>query len=202
MTGFLRSMPAAMRSGPGSQRGVALVVALVLLLVATLIGLASVRGTNLQERMSANMYDRSLAFQRAESALRAAEDAIAGNWQITALGGVDCTVAGVVCNVTPDDTFTAASTANPLWKQVPDENNINHEKTPGRPEYFIQFMGTGSGDSEYGLDANAGTGSYSEAGNSASVTVAYYRITARSSSPADVSDRSLVVLQSTVKRAI
>lgn len=55
------------------QRGVALVIALVLLLIVTVIGLAGMQGTNLQERMSANMYDRSLAFQRAEAGLRAAE---------------------------------------------------------------------------------------------------------------------------------
>ena len=36
------------------QRGVALIVALVLLVVATLIGLAASRGTTLQERMSGN----------------------------------------------------------------------------------------------------------------------------------------------------
>jgi type IV pilus assembly protein PilX len=202
MTGSLRNLSSARQSGPGSQRGVALVVALVLLVVATLIGLAGVRGTNLQERMSANMYDRSLAFQRAESALRAAEDAITSKWRITDLDGVDCTVAGTVCDVVPEDTFTATATPNPRWIPVPDDNNINGDKTPGRPQYFIQFLGTGSGESEYGLDANAGTGSYSEAGNSAPVSVAFYRITARSSSPTDVRDRSLVVLQSTVKRAI
>lgn len=198
MSGSWRSNPPSMRSG---QRGVALVVALVLLVVATLIGLAGVRGTNLQERMTANMYDRSLAFQRAESALRAAEDAITADWQITNLGGVDCSAPGVVCNTLPDDTFTAGATPNPNWKAVPDLNNVNDDRTPGRPQYFIQFMGTGSGESDFGLDANAGFGQYSDPGG-ASTTVAYYRITARSSSPADVGDRAIVVLQSTVKRAI
>jgi type IV pilus assembly protein PilX len=201
MTGLFRSNRPALPSGPRGQRGVALVVALVLLVVATLIGLASVRGTNLQERMSANMYDRSLAFQRAESALRAAEDAISGNWQVVTLGGVDCTASGVVCNPMPDDTFSASGTPNPAWTEVPDVNNVNTDRTPGRPEYLIQFMGTGSGESDLGQDANAGFGQYSEPGG-ASVTVAYYRITARSSNPADASDRSIVVLQSTVKRAI
>jgi type IV pilus assembly protein PilX len=38
------------RANKHAQRGVALVVALVLLVVATLIGLAGIRGTNLQER--------------------------------------------------------------------------------------------------------------------------------------------------------
>lgn len=210
MTRSWRSNPPLMRGG---QRGVALVVALVLLLVATLIGLASVRGTNLQERMTANMYDRSLAFQRAESALRAAEDAITTNWQIATLGGVDCSVPGLVCNTMPDDTFTEGSWdcgatgvvcpagSDTPWREVPDDNNVNDDRTPGRPEYFIQFMGTGSGESDFGLDANAGFGQYSDPGG-ASTTVAYYRITARSSNPDDVSDRAIVVLQSTVKRAI
>src|SRR6185369_1363363 len=92
------------------QRGVALVVALVLLLVATLIGLAASRGTMLQERMSGNTFDRSLAFQRAESALRAAEAAISANWQIATLNGVDCSpTAAVQCPIAPADAFTGTS---------------------------------------------------------------------------------------------
>ncbi len=55
------------------QRGAALAVSLILLVVITIIGLASIRGTNMQERMSANMYDRNLAFQAAETGLRTAE---------------------------------------------------------------------------------------------------------------------------------
>lgn len=57
----------------GRQKGAALVVALVLLLVITILGLSSMRGTSLQERMSANLRDRGLAFQAAEAALREAE---------------------------------------------------------------------------------------------------------------------------------
>src|SRR3546814_12700111 len=55
------------------QRGVALVIVLILLLVMTLLGLASMRGTLLEERMSGNLFDRSLAFQAAEAALRPGE---------------------------------------------------------------------------------------------------------------------------------
>jgi type IV pilus assembly protein PilX len=56
-----------------SQRGAILFVALVLLLVMTVLILSSVRGTVIQERMAANLYDRSLAFQATEAALREAE---------------------------------------------------------------------------------------------------------------------------------
>lgn len=55
------------------ESGISLIVVLLLLLVMTLLGLAVLRGTLLEERMSANMYDRSLAFQVAEGALRDAE---------------------------------------------------------------------------------------------------------------------------------
>jgi len=55
---------------PWKQAGSALIVGLVFLLVITLIAVAGMRNTILQERMSANLYDRSLAFQSAEAALR------------------------------------------------------------------------------------------------------------------------------------
>ena len=58
---------------PCQERGAALIVVLILLLVMTLLGLASLRGTLMEERMSANMYDRSIGFQAAEAALREAE---------------------------------------------------------------------------------------------------------------------------------
>lgn len=178
-----------------AERGVALVVALILLVVATLIGLAGIRGTSLQERMSANMYDRSLAFQRAEAALRDAERAITANWQIATLGGQDCSpTSGVLCTLLPP--------ANATWTTVGSVYDVNNDKVPqGAPQYFIQFMGTGNAQNALGLDANADYGNY---GNSYPPdNVAYYRVTARSSAPnvAQSNDRALVVLQSTVKRS-
>lgn len=56
------------------QAGVVLVVGLVLLLILTVIGLASIRGSDLQERMAGNMRDRNMAFQASEAALREGED--------------------------------------------------------------------------------------------------------------------------------
>jgi len=55
------------------QRGVSLIVSLVLLVVVTLLALGSLRGVLLQARMSGATSDRSLAFEAAEAALRAAE---------------------------------------------------------------------------------------------------------------------------------
>lgn len=55
------------------QRGAALAISLILLVIITLLGIASMRNTGMQERMTANFLDRSLAYQSAESGLRVIE---------------------------------------------------------------------------------------------------------------------------------
>ena len=55
------------------QSGAALVVVLMLLIVITLLGLASMRGVIMQERMTASTVARGMAFQAAEAGLRQAE---------------------------------------------------------------------------------------------------------------------------------
>ncbi len=59
------------------QRGMALFISLVLLLVLTIAGVSSVQTTSLEQRMARNTHDSVLAFQSAESALREAEQALA-----------------------------------------------------------------------------------------------------------------------------
>lgn len=59
------------------QRGVVLVVSLIVLLLMSLIGLASVRSAALEERMSGNWRDQNIALQAAEAALRAGETYLA-----------------------------------------------------------------------------------------------------------------------------
>lgn len=182
------------------QEGVALVVALILLLMVTVLALASIRGTSLQERMSANMYDRSLAFQRAEAAMRAAEDDITSHWRIADLGGVDCSpTTGVACPLVPTNTFASGTGSNTNWVNVTAADAVNADKTPGTPQYSVQLVGTGPSESNLGVDANADYANYGNAYPPDSV--AYYRVTTRSSNPGDGADRAVVVLQSTYKRA-
>lgn len=60
------------------QRGMALITALVLLVIMTLLGITGVRTAVLEEKMSAASYDRNLAFQAAEAALRDGEAYVDG----------------------------------------------------------------------------------------------------------------------------
>lgn len=61
------------------QHGVVLVVALVLLLTLTVIAVGSMGTSNLEQKMSANMRDRQVAFQAAEAALREGERHVQNN---------------------------------------------------------------------------------------------------------------------------
>lgn len=55
------------------QDGAVLFIALIMLLVLTIIGLTSIRGTSLQEGMAGNLREINLSFQAAEAGLRAGE---------------------------------------------------------------------------------------------------------------------------------
>lgn len=60
------------------QRGAVLIIGLIMLLLLTVIGMSSIRGTDLQERMAGNARDHNLAFQATEAAVRSAENYLSG----------------------------------------------------------------------------------------------------------------------------
>lgn len=61
-----------------AERGAALVMALIILLVLTLLGVSAMSTTVLEEKMANNAKDRNLAFQAAESALLDGEQWVNG----------------------------------------------------------------------------------------------------------------------------
>lgn len=57
---------------PASQRGIALVMALVMLMILTILGLAAMSTASLEEKMSGNIQESTRAFQAAESGINRA----------------------------------------------------------------------------------------------------------------------------------
>ncbi len=116
---------------PGRQRGAALFIGLMFLLLATLIGLTSSQVSVMQERMAGNVTDYNVAFQRAERTLREIE------WRVSqlALGSADL---GVIptwsdmdlerfdCAMNEPITWSWESTdpgTSPPWITAPDTGN-------------------------------------------------------------------------------
>jgi type IV pilus assembly protein PilX len=67
------------------QRGAALLTGLIFMVILTLLGITAARMAGLEERMSGNMRDRSLAMQAAERALRDAEQDIKNSGRVVGL---------------------------------------------------------------------------------------------------------------------
>jgi type IV pilus assembly protein PilX len=117
--------------GISKQRGVALIVSLLLLLAITMLVMSGSRNTNIQERMSANLYDRELSFQASESAVRAAEQWLMAN------PNTDCT-ASAQCYMTPDpnDPVRWMDPAT-VWQTA----TVNLGSIVASPEFIIEDMG-------------------------------------------------------------
>ena len=61
---------------PSTQRGMALLISLVFLLLLTLLGLSSMQNATLQEKMAGSVSLRNQSFQSAEATLRVGESAV------------------------------------------------------------------------------------------------------------------------------
>lgn len=117
---------------PRAQRGVSLVIVLILLLIMTLLGLAVLRSTLLEERMTANLTDRSLSFQSAEAALREAEELIAATVPTPTSG---CS-AGVCAPPTAGAVDRWRDAAFDGWQTA---TAVSTRSTP--TSYLIEYMG-------------------------------------------------------------
>ena len=168
---------------PPTQRGVALAVVLILLVVMTLLGLAAMRGTLMQERMSANQTDRALSFQAAEAALREGEDVATGKPLMPSSG---C-ISGL-CAI-PDPTSTSPvwlDNTNTVWAAAPS-TTVTFGGATANPKFIVELL----------ADTVPPKGSCTTSGDlspdaECSGTERRYRITARS----DATDRAQVMLQS------
>jgi type IV pilus assembly protein PilX len=70
------------------QEGAVLIVSLIMLLLVTIIGIASMRDTSLQERMAGNLLDQELALQASEAALRSGEKVITQRFENNTLASI------------------------------------------------------------------------------------------------------------------
>lgn len=153
------------------QQGISLLVVLLLLVVMSVLGVAVLRSSALQERMSANLRDRSLATQAVEAALDVARAnlAAAPKWRTTVPPPNTC--ENGVCSSYMKEEQAA-------WVAGPTLGGV-------ATQYWIEYLGENTTAME-----TTGVIPGSETTNRGPM----FRITARSSS----AGRALVVLQTDV----
>ncbi|NKZ37769.1 pilus assembly protein [Oleiagrimonas citrea] len=191
------------RRAPGfaqeRQRGVALVIALLLLVVITLVGFSAVRGTIVQQKLASNMYDRQVAFQNAEAAMRAAADLISSN---PALIARNCQAGGVICLTNPfDDPNLPSGSIHTVQTGTTAGKYTAASMASGQPQYVIENMGNwADASTNTGFNQTANAHNYGAQGVSA--TSVFYRVTARSGDPSlsATKNRAIVTLQAVIKK--
>ncbi len=178
----------ALKASRAAQRGAALFVSLMMLLLVTLIGVAGVRMVSLEEKMAGNSYDRNLAFQAAEAALREAEKYAEDNKPTPAYAD-----AGNTCPSDLDDAINNCTTGvcptpdkdcAARWEIAGFTGWVSATTSLGTlagtaPQYFIEYLGD--------------TFNCTDGGGTDPKNCKRYRVTARSNPG---TGRATVVLQS------
>jgi type IV pilus assembly protein PilX len=167
-----------------AQRGMSLAVVLILLVVLTLLALAGIRGTLLEQYMSTSQMDRGWSFQTTEAALREGEAAAALKPAAPAIG--TCT-AGVCARPAAGLQRWLDTDANWTSMSVPATTDLG--TGAATPRYIIEVMA---------VDAIPGANCVTEGDVSPDAACtsreSRYRVTARSFAAAG--DRAEVILQS------
>jgi type IV pilus assembly protein PilX len=175
------------------QRGTALVMSLVFLVLLTIIGLTMISTVSLQEMMAGNMKDLNVAFQAAESALRDGEADVFAN--VSPASGFDASCTNGYCQPAPPGTpyvwmtvdWSDGSTTSRQYGSATGAAPLSYVKS--QPRYIIEELLASAAPS-------AGE-SLSEASTGKAPTGEYYRVTARGTGGR--SDTQ-VLLQSTFRK--
>ena len=136
-----------MRGIQAKQKGIALIVSLIILLLLTIIMVSALRVTTLEEKMSGNSQDQNIAFQAAETALREAEAYI--NSGATQFNPLKLSAAPFRNTSSPYCVDGLCSDSGPLQSAVfpnVDGGKITaNTEIPGiaaEPEYIIELIRT------------------------------------------------------------
>lgn len=123
-----------MRTAFSAQRGIALIVTLLLLVAITVLTLSSMQRSTMQERMTSNLYEHQLYVQQTESALRAAENVLVGLLPNPATAaGVQVGFYGLPIAGQADRWSDPAT----IWQAAPDNNAMLDLPA----QYIIEYVG-------------------------------------------------------------
>ncbi len=166
------------------QHGAALITALSILLILTVLGISAMSTSALQERMAGNARDYEVAFEAAESALRAAEQSLATSYATLNFD----TVGGTNLNLFSKDTTTEQWKDDTLWSSYPSVT-----LTVGSAKYVIQQLDTTIIDTSAVESSSLEAHSYDNRETLVGADVGVFQITVRGFG---LSTNSRVMLQS------
>tara|TARA_B100000745_G_scaffold79055_1_gene48534 strand:- start:4432 stop:4947 length:516 start_codon:yes stop_codon:yes gene_type:complete len=118
------------------QHGAALIICLILLFAMSVLAVSSMEGVTLQQKMTSNLYDRSLGFQAAESALREAEALV------TTSAGLTIPASGCTSGVcSKPDAALLERWKDPAFNGWQAATVALGDLHAHAPQYIVEYMG-------------------------------------------------------------
>ncbi len=160
-------------------------IALILLLIMSLLGLSAMKATTMEEKMVGNSQDLNVAFEAAEAALRIAADDIA-NAEVVGFSD-DCTSGYCTAADGGDTDARWQNAALDVWNVAGKSQSAEGVTgVQSQPKYIIEKMSfSGAVQAPSMVVGFAARGS--DGGN-------YYRVTARGTGASDTAVVTLQVL--------
>ena len=158
--------------GMTAQRGVILIMALVLLMMLTILGVSSMHTSSLEERMAGNMRDSEVALEAAEIALNAAQvyvDGIATTVDFSSTGGTGGLFTATAISTTSKEAWQIETN----WGGT-NTVNVTVPNLANPAEYIIEII-----DSDYGQEDDITPFGGYEGGDASKGDISLFKITVR-----------------------
>lgn len=188
---------------PRKERGAALIIGLVMMLLLTMIGVSAMQGTGMQDKMTANMRDSEMAFQNSELALRYVERGFLQSLDNIEKGNTwaGCTSSCRIINSeensavnvrdmlfnSPADWDARAidygdfkNMANAVISPVSDQTDFDRMGLKAKPKVLVEYV--------------AFTPFSADIGDGEQPGLDYYRVTSKAAGGTDVSESILQTL--------
>ena len=168
------------------QSGAVLITSLVIVLILSVMIASSVQTTMLQQKMSANLRDRELAFQSSETAIKSGENFILTQNRKSLAGVFDGTNGLYTYNkiLDTDDSTIDDLTTEASWGTIDTKGSHALHQVKETAKYIVEELPE--------IASKGGSLTLPKA-----ITGNYYRITSKAKGG---TDDSLVILQSIYKK--
>jgi len=175
-----------------SESGMVLIIGLVMVLLLSIIALAAIRGSGLQESMAGNMREKNVAFQAAESALRECEERDLGPARAT-FPPPTCLDGSGACNDLDKTPANSPVNNDVFWRQKARAIEVEIPDVVSQPTCLVEVLqNTDPKASAAAIGSGIGRGSLLKTGFPTPYRVTAQGVGAMETTPA--------VVQSTFKR--
>ena len=138
-------------SGAKNQKGAALIISLMLLVIMTILGISAVTTTTMEEKMSGATINKHVSFQAAEAAMRAAEVLVNTLSQDTVFNGTGGFYPATIYGDANFPIWEFEGTPAINWQTITSVPTGFNGEPIQSPEWIIEDFGTSYRDADCAL---------------------------------------------------